>query len=101
MLFASSLNKVQVHENVSSSYITAKTNWLFQPWSGYPGCRLAREMLVTRGLLETNCIRQPERQLPSSYYKHSTPTTLRSSVRESPACITSMGIPYCNFEVHL
>ena len=28
-------------------------------------------------------------------------TTLRTSVRESPACITSMEIPCYNFEVHL
>ena len=74
---------------------TAQTNWLLKPQSGYPGCRLAREMVVMSGLflvLETDCIRQPERQLPSLSYNHNTLTTLRTSVREtsvreSPACI--------------
>ena len=30
---------------------TAKTSWLFQPQSGYPGCRQTGETLVMRGLL--------------------------------------------------
>ena len=67
----------------------------------YHGCR---KMVVMRSLflaLETNCIRQLERQLPSSSYNHNTLTTLRTSVRESPACIKSMEAPYYNFEVHL
>ena len=67
-------------------------------------CRLAREIVVMRGsvfVLETNFIRQPERQLPSSSYNHNTLTTLRTSVKDSPACIKSMKVPHCNFEVHL
>ena len=58
--------------------------------SGCPGCRLAREMVDMHGLflvIDTNCIRQHERQLPSSSYNHKTLTTLRTSVRESHACI--------------
>ena len=34
-------------------------------------------------VLETNCIRQPNRQLPSSSYNHNTLTTLRTSIKES------------------
>ena len=34
-------------------------------------------------VLETNCIRQPNRQLPSSSYNHNTLTTLRTSMKES------------------
>ena len=30
---------------------TAKTSWLFQPQSGYPGCRQTGETEVVRGLL--------------------------------------------------
>ena len=30
---------------------TAKTSWLFQPQSGYPGCRQTGETEVARGLL--------------------------------------------------
>ena len=68
-------------------------------------------------VIETNCIRQPERQPPSSSYNHKTQITLRTSVRDSlasylgtrlrdsPACINhksmQMEVPYCNFEVHL
>ena len=66
--------------------ITAKTSWLFLPQSGYHGCRQAEETVVMRDLLlvlETNCIRQPNRQLPSSSYNHNTLTTLRTSVKES------------------
>ena len=40
---------------------------------------------IMRGLylaLQTSCIRQPERQLPSSSYNHNTQTTLTTSVRE-------------------
>ena len=37
----------------------------------------------------------------SSSYNHNTLTTLRTSVRESPACTKSKKVPYCNFEVHL
>ena len=60
-------------------------NYYFINWSqsGYPVCRLAREMVVMRGLflvLETNCFRQPERQLPRSSYNHNTLKTLRTCV---------------------
>ena len=34
-------------------------------------------------VLENNCIRQPNRQLPSSSYNHNTLTTLRTSMKES------------------
>ena len=34
-------------------------------------------------VFETNCIRQPNRQLPSSTYNHNTLTNLRTSVKES------------------
>ena len=57
-----------------------------------------RDLLL---VLETNCTRRPERQLPSSSYKHNTMTTLRTSLRESPACIRSVEVPYCKLEVHL
>ena len=36
--------------------VTAKTNWLFGPLSGYLGCRGAEETGV---MLFANCIRQP------------------------------------------
>ena len=59
----------------------------------YHSCRQAEETVVMRGLLmqlvsntavlEINCIRQPNRQLPSSSYNHSTLTTLTTSVKES------------------
>ena len=52
-------------------------------------------------VLKTNCIRQPKRQLPTSFYNHNTLTTLRTYMRESPACIETMKAPNCNFEVHL
>ena len=52
-----------------------------------PGCSQAKETVVIRGLLETTCIRQTERQLYkqwiSSSYNHDTHTTLRTSVMES------------------
>ena len=65
------------------------------------GAYIARKMAVMRSsflLLETNWIKQPESQLPSSSYSHNTPTILRTSVRELLGC---MGVSYCNFEVHL
>jgi len=52
------------------------------------GCRQTGETVVTERfalVLKTNCIRQPKRKLPSSSYNHKTLTTLRASVRESPA----------------
>ena len=64
-------------------------NWAITDWpalqkSGYPGCRLARGMLVLIGIfLVLEIIRQPERQLPSSSYNHNTLITLRTSVKES------------------
>ena len=57
------------------------------------------ETVVMRGLLlvlETNCIRQPKRQLPSSSYNHNTLKTLITSVIPSPGYIKSMKVPYCN-----
>ena len=68
--------------------------WLQTNWrdSGYE-----RFALVPK----SNCIRQPKMQQPNSSYNHNTLTTLRTSVRESPACIRSMKGPYRNFEVHL
>ena len=62
------------------------------------GCRPDREMVVTRGLfqvLETNCIKQPERQLPSSSQNYNTLTILRKCVRVSPA-YKSVEVRYCN-----
>ena len=41
-------------------------------------------------VLKSNCIRQPKMPLSSSSYNHNTLTALRTSVRESPACIRSM-----------
>ena len=38
-------------------------------------------------IIETNCTRQLERQLLSASYNHNMLTTLRTSVKESPACI--------------
>ena len=67
--------------------------WLLSSWRWY-----MRYLLL---VLETNCTRRPERQLPSSSYKHNTVTTLRTSLRESPACIRSVEVPYCKFEVYL
>ena len=56
-------------------------------------------VLMTTVLMTTgNCIRQPKTQLPSS--SHNSLTTLRTSVRESPACIKSMKVPYA-LQVHL
>ena len=52
-------------------------------------------------VVETNCIKQPTRQLPSSSYNHNTLITFRTSVRNSPASIKNVQVPYCNFEVHL
>ena len=37
----------------------------------------------------------------SSSYNHNLLTTLRTSVRELPACTKSKKVPYCNFETHL
>ena len=38
-------------------------------------------------VLETNWIKQPESQLPSSSYNHNTLTILRTSVRELLGCM--------------
>ena len=40
--------------------------------------------------LTGNCIRQHERQLPSTSYNYNTLTTLRTSVGESPTCVKSI-----------
>ena len=50
---------------------------------------------------KTNCMRQPERQLPSSSYNHNTLTTLRTAVKESislydPLIITITLAIVCN-----
>ena len=42
-----------------------------------------RDSGYERFAIETNCIRQPNRQLPSSSYNHNTLTTLRTSMKES------------------
>ena len=47
MLYAIWATFRQTHKR----YITAKTSWLFQPQSGYPGCRQTGETEVARGLL--------------------------------------------------
>ena len=46
-------------------------------------------------VIETNCIRQLERQLLSASYNHNMLTTLRTSVKESPACIQNL-LQLCN-----
>jgi len=69
-----------------------------EPQSGYPGCRRDSGYEWFALALKTNYIRQPKRQVPSSSYNHNTLTTLRTSVRESPACTKSMEVPYCNLK---
>ena len=68
--------------------------WLQTSWrdSGYERFAL---------IWKSNCIRQPKMQQSNLAYNHNTLTTLRTSVRESPAYIRSMKGPYYNFEVHL
>ena len=70
------------------------TEWLpwLQPWVGYE-----RFFLV----LETNCTRQPDRQLLWSSCNHYPTDSNHYHVREPPGCIKNMKVPYCNFEVHL
>ena len=65
---------------------SAKTSWLFLttewlPWlhTSWRHGDYERFTLV----LKTNCIRQSERQLPSSSYNHNTLTKTRTSVQES------------------
>ena len=61
------------------------------PQSGYSVYKLVRdgggcERFIFFFVLETNCIRQPERQPPSSSYNHKTQITLRTSVSIIRAC---------------
>ena len=47
------------------------------------GCFNHRVVTLVDSHYETNCIRQPKRQPPSSSYNHNALTTCRTSVKES------------------
>ena len=83
---------VQLHWKKQVGVLT--TEWLpwLQSWVDYERFLLA---------LETNCTRQPERQLLWSSYNHYPTDSNHYHVREPPACIENMKDPYCNSEVHL
>ena len=45
------LPSYRCEKSLPSNAITVKTDWLFKPQSGYPGCRQAEEAVAVRGLL--------------------------------------------------
>jgi len=77
--------------------VVLTTEWLLWLQTSY------REMVVMIGLflvIETNCIKQPERQFPS-YPTTTTCWQPSEHLRKSPACIRNKNVPYYNFEAHL
>jgi len=58
--------------------VVLTTEWLPQLQTNWRDLGYERFALV----LETNCIRQPNRLLPSLSYNHNTLTTLRTSMKE-------------------
>ena len=68
---------------------TVKTSWLFQPQSGYPGCRHSDYALV----FETNCSRAAAQFILQPQYAENHYNICGS--------LTWLQVPYCNFKVHL
>ena len=78
---------------------TVKTSWLFQPQSGYPGCRQTGDTVIMRGLLWYL------RLIAKGNSRAAAQFILQPQYAENPynicGSLTWLQVPYCNFEVHL